>query len=148
MSRPGDLSADIARVGGVGNVVGFNVSLYIWPLALFSTFITCKCFFFLCPPNDFMFCSCHHGPDLLVQLVSCRTYQGDWGRLFSNGIVDIRLVGSIESCFDIFHFFDVIIRRNGFVSDLFNIAFIRQTSQTFQSQLFSQTKKNIKIFLS
>ena len=28
-SRPGDLSADIARVGCVGNVVGFNVSLYI-----------------------------------------------------------------------------------------------------------------------
>ena len=28
-SLPGDLSTDVARVGGVSNVVGFNVSLYI-----------------------------------------------------------------------------------------------------------------------
>ena len=39
-SRPGDLSADIARVGDVvGDMIGFNVLLNVWSLIFFSTHV-------------------------------------------------------------------------------------------------------------
>ena len=58
MSRPGDLSTDIAGVGdGTGNVISFDVSLYILPLTFFVALIAGKnrfvgvsaCHFFLGP---------------------------------------------------------------------------------------------------
>ena len=40
VSRPGDLSADITRVGDVvGDMIGFNVLLNVWSLIFFSTHV-------------------------------------------------------------------------------------------------------------
>ena len=75
-SLPGDLSTDVARVGDVaGNMVGFNVSLYICQLAFFSTQSAGIGIFFIRPHKYFIVGSDDHGLDLLFQLVSLHTNQ-------------------------------------------------------------------------
>ena len=83
ISRPGDLPTDIAGVGDVtDNVLGFNVSLYIFPSTLFSTLITCPQSMVSVSMDYFIFSSRHHGLDLFVQLVKLQAHQGSCGRIY------------------------------------------------------------------
>ena len=71
MSRPGDLSTDIAGVGdGTGNVISFDVSLYILPLTFFAALIAGKNSFVSVSASHFFLGPCHHGLDLFIQLMS------------------------------------------------------------------------------
>ena len=63
---PGDLSTDVAGVGDIaGNMVGFNVSLYVCQVAFFSTQSAGICKSFFLPHAYFIVGSDHHGLDLL-----------------------------------------------------------------------------------
>ena len=71
MSRPGDLSTCIAGVGDVtGDVISFDVSLYILPLTFFAALIACKNSFAGVSASHLFLGPCHHGLDLFIQLMS------------------------------------------------------------------------------